>query len=78
MIEVCQFRTRLGRSKFFAASARVSDLGVVYSTTGLALLPVRSRPAIGQYSVCRKQVYIFSDREDGRRSITIHFAVAAA
>jgi hypothetical protein len=77
MMEVRRVRARLGRNKFFAAPARITDLGVVYSRTGLALLPVRGHPAVGQYSVCRKQAYIFSDREDGRRSITLHFAVAA-
>jgi hypothetical protein len=77
MNKVCQVRTRLGRNKFFAAPARLIDLGVVYSKTGVFMLPVRGCPAIGQYSVCRKQVYIFSDQEDGRRSVTLAFTVAA-
>jgi hypothetical protein len=44
--------------------AWASDLGVVYSSSGLALQAVKSAPAAGQYSVCAG-VYQFSASDAG-------------
>lgn len=47
------------------AVAFVLDMGVTYQQSGIALVPVASNPAQGQYSVASNGVYTFNSADQG-------------